>query len=311
MSHPNARLTVWGRYELVQQVLSGCQQAEAARQFHVSRATANKWVQRFRVGGEAGLEDGSSRPSHSPRQTPDHVVDAICKARRERGWGPHRIAYLLGIARSTVYVVLKRHGLSCLGRLHRVTREIIRYERTKPGELLHLDVKKLARIPQGGGRWAMPGTQEVNSGPRKEPGIGFDFLHVAVDDHSRLAYVEALPNERGGTTAAFLEHALAYFAQQGITVERILTDNALNYTSGSFRQVAAQAGIVLKRTRPFRPQTNGKAEAFNKILQNEWAYVQRYDNNAERLAALSPFLLYYNRDRPHGGIGGIPPTSRL
>jgi transposase InsO family protein len=239
------------------------------------------------------------------------VADAICAVRRERGIGPHQIAWLLKLPRSTIYAVLKRNGLNCLAHLHRVTREVIRYERHAPGELLHLDVKKLARIPQGGGRWAMPRARETNSGPRKEPGIGYDFLHVAIDDYSRVAFVEAFNDEKGTTTADFLEHALAFFTAHGVRVQRILTDNALNYGARPVRELAQDAGIRLKRTRPFRPQTNGKAEAFNKILQNEWAYRRHYDSNDERMALLPSFLAYYNHDRPHGGIGGVPPASRL
>lgn len=311
MSHPNARLTVVARTELVQQVGAGWPQAEVARQFRVSRATVNKWWRRYRRLGVAGLQDRTSRPQRSPHQTSTAQQQAICATRRERGWGPHRIGWLLRLPHSTVYAVLKRAGLARLAWLHRTTRQIVRYERTAPGELLHLDVKKLARIPQGGGRWAMPGMQEINSGPRREPGIGFDFLHVAIDDYSRLAYAEALTDERGLTTAGFLQRTLVHFAAQGVHVERILTDNGKNYTSQAFRQVAEQAGIRLKRTRPFRPQTNGKAEAFNKILLKDWAYLRPYHSNAERLAHLPGFLNYYNHERPHGGIAGIPPAARL
>lgn len=311
MSHANARLTVRARLDLIGEVRAGFTQAEAARRFHVSRATVCKWVRRFRQEGVTGLSDRTSRPRRSPRATPPTLAEAICSVRRERGIGPHQISWVLGLPRSTVYAVLKRNALHRLDHLHRVTREVVRYERSAPGELLHLDVKKLACIPQGGGRWAMPRTRETNSGPRKEPGIGYDYLHVAVDDYSRVAFVEAFKDEKGTTTAIFLEHALAFFTGQGVRVQRILTDNALNYGARPFRELAAHAGIRLKHTRPFRPQTNGKAEAFNKILQNEWAYCRHYDSNDERLALLPAFLTYYNHDRPHGGIGGSTPASRL
>ena len=236
---------------------------------------------------------------------------AICAARRMLAWGPHRIGWGLGIARSTVYAVLRRAGLHRLAWLHRTTREIIRYEHARPGALVHFDIKKLGRIPQGGGKRILPGFAETHSGPQRGPRLGFDFLHVAVDDHSRYAYVEALPDERGATAAAFLVRALAHFEHQGIAVERILTDNGVCYVSRIFTSTAAARNIRLKRTRPFRPQTNGKAEAFNKILQAEWAYQRPYYSNRERLDTLPGFLAYYDHRRPHGGIGGATPTSRL
>ena len=185
-------------------------------------------------------------------------------------WGPppHQ-EQTLGIARSTVYDVLRRAGLHRLAWLHRTTREVVRYEHARPGALVHLDIKKLGRIPQGGGNRILPGFAETHSGPQRGPRLGFDFVHVAVDDHSRYAYVEALPDERGATAAAFLVRALAHFEHQGIAVERILTDNGVCYVSRIFTSTAAARNIRLKRTRPFRPQTNGKAEAFNKILQGD------------------------------------------
>ena len=195
--------------------------------------------------------------------------------------------------------------------MHRATREIVRYEYDRPGELLHLDVKKLGRIPLGGGKRIAAGFTETHSGPRRKRSLGVDYLHVAVDDHSRYAYVEALPNERGSTTAGFLHRALMHLQHQGIHVERILTDNGRNYIRHVFRDAASAHGIRLKRTRPYRPQTNGKAEAFNKILQAEWAYIRPYFTNFERLDALPAFLAYYNYQRPHGGISGVIPVSRL
>ena len=311
MTHRNARLTPVTRAELVEQVLSGWPQAEVARLFRVSRATVTKWVRRFREGGPDALLDRSSRPLRSPRQTGQLQEAAICAARRMLAWGPHRIGWRLGIARSTVYAVLHRAGLHRLAWLHRTTREIVRYEHARPGALVHLDIKKLGRIPQGGGKRILPGFAETHSGPQRGPRLGFDFLHVAVDDHSRYAYVEALPDERGPTAAAFLVRALAHFERQGIAVERILTDNGACYVSRIFTDTAAARNIRLKRTRPFRPQTNGKAEAFNKIMQAEWAYQRPYYSNDERLNVLPGFLAYYNHRRPHGGIGGATPASRL
>lgn len=311
MTHRNARLTPVTRAELVREVESGWTQAEVARLFRVSRATVAKWVRRFRSGGLDALHDQSSRPYRSPRLSSSSLVEAICAVRREQGWGPHRIGWKLQIARSTVYAVLRRLKLQRLAWLHRTTREIVRYEWEQPGELIHLDVKKLGRIPPGGGKHFAPGFAETGAGPHSTRKMGVEYLHVAVDDHSRYAYVESLPDEKGVTTAVFLERALAHFKTLGITIRRILTDNGKNYTSHVFRDVATAHHITLKRTRPYRPQTNGKAEAFNKILQNEWAYLRPYSSNAERLDELAPFLTYYNRERPHGGIGGATPASRL
>lgn len=277
----------------------------------VSRATVHKWLGRYAREGVAGLADRSSRPRRIARRLPADLVAAICRLRRERAWGPHRIGYALGVARSTVYAVLRRAGLHRLAWLHRSTREVIRYERGAPGELLHLDVKKLGRIPDGGGKRFGPGFRETGAGRHASRGRGHDFVHVAIDDHSRYAYAEALPDERADTTAAFLDRALAIFQTLGVRVERVLTDNGGNYRSHAVAAVAAIHGVRLKRTRPYRPQTNGKAEAFNKTLQREWAYVRLYGTNAERLAALPLFLQEYNGDRPHTALGGLPPLTRI
>ena len=232
--------------------------------------------------------------------------------RRTQGFGPHRIQWALGVARSTVYAVLRRHGLHRLDRLHRVTREVVRYEHPAPGDLLHLDVKKPGRIPEGGGKRIAPGFAETRSGPHPRRSLGLEYLHVAVDDHSRYAYVAALPDERGVTCAAFLEQALAAFRRRGVRIRRVLTDNAKAYTvAHSFLDAAAAAGVRLSHTRPYRPQTNGKAERFIRILQDEWAYARPYRSNAERLHELPRWLYRYNHRRPHGGVGGAVPASRL
>lgn len=311
MAHRNARLTIHARLDLVQQVEAGWPQTEVARQFRVSRTTVAKWLRRYREEGVAGLEDRSSVPRHNPRLTPPDLARIICALRRGRNWGPHRISWLLRIPRSTVYAVLKRAGLQRLAWLHRTTRTVLRYERHAPGELLHLDVKKLGRIPPGGGKRFAPGFRETGSGPHSKKPLGVDYLHVAIDDHSRYAYVEALSDEKGATTAAFLMRALAFFSTLGVRIKRILTDNGKNYTSRLFRAAALAHGITLKLTRPYRPQTNGKAEAFIKILQNEWAYARKYLSNYQRLEHLERFMRYYNHRRPHGGIGGLVPASRL
>ncbi len=311
MAHPNARLTPYGRLQIVRHHEDGYTQATIAGMMGVSRATVGKWLRRHAREGVGGLVDRSSRPLRLARGLSADLVAAICRLRRERAWGPHRIGYALGVARSTVYAVLRRAGLHRLSWLHRSTREVIRYERAAPGELLHLDVKKLGRIPDGGGKHFDPGFRETGAGRHASRGLGHDFVHVAIDDYSRYAYAEALPDERADTTAAFLERALATFQALGVRVERILTDNGGNYRSYAVAAVAATNGVRLKRTRPYRPQTNGKAEAFNKTLQREWAYVRLYSSNSQRLAALPRFLQEYNGDRPHTALGGLPPLSRI
>lgn len=312
MTHRNARLTALTRLELVQQVDQGWSVAEAARQFRVSRSTAHKWVRRFAQGGCPALEDRSSRPSRCPGRTPAPLEGQICAIRRNQGWGPHRIAWALSLARSTVYAVLKRHGLNRLDHLHRVTRQPVRYERNTAGDLLHLDVKKLGRVPDGGGKRFAPGFAETKSGPHGRRSLGVDYLHVAVDDHSRYVYVEALPDERGQTTAMFLERALSHFKSRGVKVRELLTDNAKNYTaSRAFLEVADAHSLRRRTTRPYRPQTNGKAERFIQTLQNEWAYRRPYSSDAHRRRALPRWLYRYNHRRPHGGIHGLVPADRL
>ena len=230
MAHRNARLTPLTRLELVREVDAGWPQAEVARHFRVSRHTVAKWLGRFRAEGAAGLEDRSSAPRAHPRRTPPELERRICAVRRTQGFGPHRIQWALGVARSTVYAVLRRRGLNRLDRLHRVTREPVRYEHDAPGDLLHLDVKKLGRVPEGGGKRMAPGFAETRSGPHSRRSLGLEYLHVAVDDHSRYAYVSVLPDERGASCAAFLEQALAAFRRRGVRVRRVLTDNAKAYT---------------------------------------------------------------------------------
>ena len=308
MAHRNARLTPVARLEMVREVEDGWSISEVARRFRVSHTTVAKWARRHREEGEAGLEDRSSAPHSNPRRTPPEVEQRICAVRRSEGFGPHRIAWVLGLARSTVYAVLRRSGLNRLDRLHRVSRRQVRYEHATPGDLLHLDVKKLGRIPEGGGH-RVHGRSSTT--PRTR-GSGLDYLHVAVDDHSRYAYAEALPDERGPSCAGFLERALASFGARGVRVRCVLTDNAKAYTvSRDFRGAAAAGGVELWHTRPYRPQTNGKAERFIQILQNEWAYARPYRSNEERLQALPRWLYRYNHCRPHGGIGGAVPASRL
>ena len=311
MSHPNARLTAYGRAQILHHRAEGHTAASIAAMMGVSRATVYKWLRRYAQEGIAGLADRPSRPHGSPRKLSVWQMARIGRLRRRHAWGPHRIAYALGMARSTVYAVLRRLRLHRLAWLHRSTRTPIRYEHAAPGELLHLDVKKLGRIPHGGGKRFLPGFLENHAGPHRSRGLGHDFIHVAVDDYSRYAYAEVLPDERGETTAAFLERALHTFQELGVRVVRTLTDNGGNYHSRAFAAVADAHGVRRKHTRPYRPQTNGKAEAFNKTLQREWAYVRLYHSNAERTAALLPFLETYNGDRPHTALGGLTPLARI
>jgi transposase InsO family protein len=282
----------------------------AAESLGVSRATAHKWLRRFREEGVEGLQDRSSAPIGRPKALPAREVERILRARRQLKVGPHRLGPELGHPRSTVYAVLRRHGVSRLTHLDRPTAAPIRYERERPGELVHLDVKKLARISPGGG-WRMLGRSAETRGPRRR-GPGYDYLHAAVDDRSRYAYVEVLPDERGATCAGFVLRAAAHFAQRGVRIERVLTDRAKNYVSS--RDFAAALGsieVLHRTTRPYRPQTNGKVERFNRTMLDEWAYARLYRTNEARTEALATWLETYNRRRPHTALGGLPPISRL
>lgn len=309
MSHRNARLTPVGRRILVERIdRDGWPVAVAAESMGVSRETAYRWLRRWRSEGFAGLEDRSSRPRRSPTQTPLEVEDRIVTLRRSKRWGPHRIAYALSMPRSTVERVLRRRGLSRLDAIDPPTRRIVRrYERKAPGELLHVDVKKLGRIPDGGG-WRAHG-RRIARGSRTKQGLGYDFLHIAIDDHTRIAYIEAHCDERGETCAGFITRAAAWFANHDVSVERVMTDNARNYrTSRLFQQALAETGIRHLLTRPYRPQTNGKAERFNQTLITEWAYDQPYATNQDRLDSLEPWLHDYNWHRYHTAIDAAPAT---
>jgi len=295
----------------VDRLQAGWTQAQVAEAQGVSRSTVAKWAKRFREQGIAGLDDAPSRAKRLPRALGYSVIAAICAARRQLGVGPHRLAWELKLPRSTIYGVLRRHGLAVLRQLDRTTRATIRYEREYPGELVHLDVKKLGRIPDGGGKRFEPGWAETGSGHQRPGRRGHDYVHVAVDDRSRYAYVEVLSDETGDTTAGFLERMTLAFAARGVRVERVLTDNAKCYGSRTFLAAAAHHGIGLRRTRPHRPQTNGKAEAFIKTIQREWAYARPYASNAARLRALVAFVDAYNHTRPHTALSNRPPASRL
>jgi transposase InsO family protein len=281
----------------------------AAERFQVAPNTAKRWADRYRQLGEAGMLDRSSRPRHSPGRTPTRTERRIIKVRLARRWGPARIGYLLRLAPSTVHRVLTRYGLARLTHLDRATGQPIRrYEHPAPGDLVHVDIKKLGKIPDGGGHRTL-GRQagRKNSGSR---GRGYAYLHNAVDDHSRLAYTEILSDERKHTAAAFWTRAHAFFASYQITVRRVLTDNGSCYRSHAFA-AALGPNIAHKRTRPYRPQTNGKVERYNRTMIDEWAYAQPYPSEAARSATLPDWLHTYNHHRGHTALGGNPPTSRV
>jgi transposase InsO family protein len=309
VAHPRAKLTVEGRRLLVERVrVDGWTVATAAEAQGCSRATAHKWLRRFDAEGHVGLIDRSSRPHWSPRRLSPEREGAILDRRQVTLEGPHRIAWALGESRSTVYQVLRRYRVPRLADLDRPTRTVVRYERERPGELVHVDVKKLGRIPEGGGHRVVGRRQGTrNKGHRYT--IGYDFLHVAVDDRSRVAYVEVHADERDHTAAGFMSRAVGWFAQRGVPVERVLTDNGNCYRSRTFREVLVTAGVTHKRTRPYRPQTNGKVERFNLTLKHEWAYAGVYSCNLARLEALTTWLHHYNHHRPHMAHDGGAPMS--
>ena len=262
MLHRNAKLTPAGRRLLVDRIASGRPVAHVAAEMGVARQTAHRWWRRFVAEGESGLQDRSCRPRRSPRRTPRALERRIERLRRRQKLGPVRIGYRLGLAASTVYRVLCRLGLQRLSWLDRPTGRVIRrYEHPHPGDLLHMDIKKLGRIPPGGG-WRAHGRGRAGARQR----VGYAYIHSAVDDHSRLAYSEVLADERAVTVVAFWRRALAWFADRGVTAQAVLTDNGSAYRSADFARACLAAGIRHRRTRPYRPQTNGKVERFNRTL---------------------------------------------
>ncbi len=275
----------------------------------ISRATAHKWVRRWRTEGEAGLADRPSRPRTTPHGTPVAIEARVCALRRDRKLGPARIGSIVGLPSSTVHRILSRHGLNRLAWLDRPTGAVIRrYERDRPGELVRVDVKELDRIPDGGGHRVLG-----RNARRPVRGMGFDYVHSAVGDHSRLAYSEIHPDEKVAACAGFLTRAAAFFPTQGITrIERILTDNAWAYRKGlACKAVLTDLGADGKLTRAYRPQTNGKVERFNRTLRDEWAYLRPYASNDARTAALADFLHTCNHHRCHTALDGHPPISRI
>jgi transposase InsO family protein len=300
--HHHARLTIYSREQLARKVLQReLTLKSAAAEFKVSRHTAAKWVRRFRHGGYADLSDRSSRPHRSPRAASPELVSRVERLRRER-WTGVRIAQTTGLSRATVSRILTRLQLNTLLSLE-PSIPVIRYELANPGDLLHIDIKKLARIHKPGHR--------LTGNPRDETrGAGWEFLYVAIDDHSRIAFTALLPNEKADSSSAFLRQAVAYFARLGIAVRRVMTDNGPCFCSRLFILTCREFQIKHTRTRIYTPRTNGKAERFIQTAIREWAYARLYQNSADRLSHLAPWTHLYNWHRPHTGIGHSPPISR-
>lgn len=304
--HANAPLTPQGRLRLVRRIESGWSIAATAESMNVSRQTAHKWWRRYRDEGEPGLVDRSSRPRSCPHQTPARVERRIVALRKSRKLGPARLAGIVDVPASTVHRVLVRHGLNRLRWIDRPTGEPIRrIETTRCGELVHIDVKKLARVPDGGGHKV-----HGRAVTKNRPGKGYTHIHTAIDAYSRLAYSEFAGVENTTNCVAFLDRAVAWFNNNGITIERILTDNGNGYRSHAWRNRCHELGITHTRTRPYRPATNGKVERFNRTLLDEWAYNRLWKSDASRARALDPWLHRYNHHRHHTAIGG-PPASRV
>lgn len=308
--HPRPRLSPYGRFLLVTRVREeGWSVATAAKASGVSRATGYKWVRRYDQEGLDGLEDRSCRPHTSPCQLEPEQEAAIVSLRCDSKLGPHRLASRTSSPRSTCYKVLRRHRLHRLDWMDWPTGRLIRrYEYQAPGELVHVDVKKLGRIPPGGGHRAH-GRQ---ARPQRKQGLGYDYIHSMVDDHSRFAYSEVLPDEQGATAAGFLRRAGRFFADHGIEIDRVMTDNAFAYRhSRDFQAALRELGARHRLIPPYRPQLNGKVERFNRTLLEEWGYVRRYDGNEERVALLGDWLHRYNYHRTHTALAGLPPISRV
>lgn len=302
-THKNARLTYLRRLELVQDIAErGLIASEAAAKQGVSAVTARKWLGRYLAAGAAGLLDKSSRPQRSPRAIEPHVALAIVELRRKLHLQAH-IASYMGVSKATVSRVLRRAGLSRLSDL-RPAESVQRYERDEPGELLHIDIKKLGRFDKVGHRITGDRTQRARR-------IGWDYVFVAVDDHSRVAFTQVYPDETRHSAAAFLRAAVGYFERLGVPIQRVLTDNGLSFRSALFATACLELGICQKFTRAYRPQTNGKAERFIQSALREWAYGQAYENSDRRRDALPLWNHFYNWHRPHHGINLLPPMSRL
>jgi transposase InsO family protein len=307
--HANARTCPKSRQLLVDRIEAGWSVMEAAEAAGITDRTARRWLRRWREEGPAGLLDRSSAPHRIPHKTPPERVKAIVRLRRLRMTAA-QIAIALEMALSTVSAVLKRVGLGKRSRLE-PPEPPNRYERRKPGELIHVDIKKLGRITRPGHRVLGKQARAQAGYHRKVHQAGWEFVHIAIDDYSRLAYAEVLTDEKAATACGFLQRAIDFFAGYGITVERVMTDNGSAYRSNLHAQACRQLGLKHLRTQPYRPRTNGKAERFIQTLLREWAYPLLFPNSAARTAALRPWLLHYNFTRTHGALGHKPPGSRL
>jgi transposase InsO family protein len=308
--HPNAVLTPEGRRRMVGLVIDDGWTIEAAAdQFQVDAKTVRKWRDRFLAEGLEGLKDRSSRPRCCPWATPGRLRRKVLMVRRQQRWGADHIGHEVGLAASTVQKILVAAGMARLDRGDRATAEPARrYQRDRPGELVHVDVKKLAAIPPGGG-WRYHG--RGNDGHHGHSGAGYRYLHTAIDDRTRLVYSEILDDERALTAARFWGRAAAWFATHGITIERVLTDNGSCYRSGHWHRACAATGTMVKKTRPRRPQTNGKVERFHRILLEEWAYIRAWTTETERHAHYAGFCHFYNHHRSHGSLGWSTPMVTL
>jgi transposase InsO family protein len=323
VSHANAALTPRARLKLARLIVDhDWPIARAAERYQVSWPTAKRWADRYRQCGESGMFDRSSRPHRQPSRTPQPVVRKIVHKRWKHRLGPVAIGAELGVPASTVHAVLVRCRVNRLSHLDRVTGEPIRrYEREAPGDLLHVDVKKLGNVPDGGG-WRYVGKLQgernraatATGRPRSKnyhPVIGTAFVHTVIDDHSRVAYAEIHDDETAATAVAVLRNAVAWFADRGVTTQRVLSDNGGCYRSFAWRDACAELGIKPKRTRPYRPQTNGKIERFHRTLADGWAFKRFYPSESARRNALPAWLHEYNHHRHHTAIGNVPPISRL
>lgn len=322
MSHANAALTPRARLRLARLIVEqGWPIARAAERYDVSWPTAKRWADRYRQLGPAGMVDASSRPHHSPNRVPQPLVRKIVHLRWKHRLGPVQISDRVGLAPSTVHKVLVRCRLNRLTHVDRATGEPIRrYEHDHPGSLIHVDVKKLGNVPDGGG-WRYVGREQGRRNRQATPGkprnqwhnakMGTAYVHTVLDDHSRVAYAEIHNDETAATAAGVLHRAVAWFAARGVVVERVLSDNGPAYKSFLWRDTCAELAITPKRTRPYRPQTNGKIERFHRTMADGWAFKKFYNSESARRAALPAWLHEYNHHRPHTAIGGSAPITRL
>lgn len=322
MSHRNARLTPRGRLLLVERVrVQGMPVAHVAKAMDISRQCAHRWVRRFDEEGPSGLEDRSSRPARSPRAIDARRVAKVLRVRSKQRCGPAELARLCQVSERSASRILRRAGVPRLPECDPMTGEVIRairatarrYERERPGDLVHVDVKKLGRIPRGGGWRVLGPLVQERHHPGARRGVGYDYVHSMVDDHSRYAYSEILDDETGESSAGFLERAAAAFRDAGIRhIHEVMTDNAKSYIlSKRFQGALADLGATHVPIRPHCPWQNGKVERLNRTLQIEWAYRRPYTSNAQRKRALPTWLRRYNNERPHSALGGRPPVSRL